>query len=81
MNDAWWLEVQREPTQPCTNQCGVNSRTGYCGGCLRTLREISEWSGYSKDEKLDVIDKIEERRKKLNEGTSGERSPSGVLPD
>ena len=29
---------------PCTSVCRMDSRSGFCEGCLRTLPEIAGWS-------------------------------------
>ncbi len=29
---------------PCTSVCTLDSRTGFCVGCFRTLDEIAAWS-------------------------------------
>lgn len=37
--------------------------TGYCRGCLRTIEEIAGWLDYSSEEKLAVLERLDERRK------------------
>jgi predicted Fe-S protein YdhL (DUF1289 family) len=36
---------------PCRNVCRMDAVTGYCEGCLRTIDEIADWSGYGDDDK------------------------------
>jgi predicted Fe-S protein YdhL (DUF1289 family) len=62
MNDVWSDPIP-DSEDPCINKCGVSSTTGFCVGCYRTLKEISEWSGLSKEEKQEVIKKCAERKK------------------
>ncbi|HZE11973.1 MAG TPA: DUF1289 domain-containing protein [Burkholderiales bacterium] len=40
----------------------MNSDTGLCEGCLRTLGEIAAWSGLTPDEKRAVLAKLPARR-------------------
>ncbi|MBC2670010.1 DUF1289 domain-containing protein [Novosphingobium piscinae] len=32
------------PPSPCTRVCRIESRTGWCLGCRRTLAEIADWA-------------------------------------
>ncbi|MGH8632354.1 MAG: DUF1289 domain-containing protein [Burkholderiales bacterium] len=48
---------------PCTNVCQMDPETGYCRGCLRTIEEIAGWPDYSSEEKLAVLERVEERRR------------------
>lgn len=36
---------------PCKGACKLDADRVYCTGCLRTLDEIKQWSGYSDHEK------------------------------
>jgi predicted Fe-S protein YdhL (DUF1289 family) len=47
---------------PCTNVCIIDPVTGLCGGCFRTLEEISGWIDFSATEKLTVIAALVARR-------------------
>ena len=47
---------------PCVNVCQMDTRTGLCLGCLRTLDEIGAWMDYSVSEKLEVLGRLDERR-------------------
>ena len=47
---------------PCTRECRVDQVSGYCIGCLRTLREISYWASYTPAEQRRVMTFIETRR-------------------
>ena len=48
---------------PCTNVCQMDPDTGYCRGCLRTIDEIAGWLEYSSEEKLAVLERLDERRR------------------
>ena len=63
MNDVWDDPVPEPVVSPCSSRCGVNSATGFCGGCGRTLLEIAEWQEMTKEEKIEVVKKIKERMK------------------
>ena len=47
---------------PCTRECRVDQVTGFCVGCLRTLREISYWETYTPGEQRRLMALIETRR-------------------
>jgi hypothetical protein len=39
---------------------------GVCIGCCRSLDEIARWSGMTDAERLEVLDELQERRRRLN---------------
>ena len=49
-------------TSPCTSVCIIDPVTGLCGGCFRTLEEISGWIDLSATEKRTVIAALDARR-------------------
>ncbi len=51
---------------PCKSICILDESKKMCKTCFRTITEIANWSRYSKDEKLDVLQKIELRMKSAN---------------
>jgi predicted Fe-S protein YdhL (DUF1289 family) len=50
---------------PCVNICRMSDLAGFCEGCLRTIDEIACWSGYTREEKLAVLAKLEARKREL----------------
>ena len=48
---------------PCNNRCFIDSKTGLCDGCQRTLQEVVDWETASDGEKLLILNKIEKRKK------------------
>ena len=48
---------------PCVNVCQMDAQTGLCLGCLRTIDEIAGWMDYGTDEKLKVLERLDERRR------------------
>lgn len=39
-------DVVTSVPSPCINVCRMDSATGWCEGCLRTIDEIRNWSAY-----------------------------------
>ncbi|NKW80546.1 DUF1289 domain-containing protein [Ochrobactrum pecoris] len=39
---------------PCILVCTIDTETGFCLGCARTLDEIARWSSMSADERLAI---------------------------
>jgi len=48
---------------PCVNVCRIDPETGLCAGCLRSMDEITAWSGYSDEEKRAVNRLLAARRR------------------
>ncbi|HJV76432.1 MAG TPA: DUF1289 domain-containing protein [Noviherbaspirillum sp.] len=47
---------------PCISICKMNSRTGLCEGCLRTIDEIAQWSSATEEMKRQMWIEIRRRR-------------------
>jgi uncharacterized protein len=47
---------------PCINICRMDSATGWCEGCLRTIDEIVAWSGLDDVAKRQVWSLLPARR-------------------
>jgi predicted Fe-S protein YdhL (DUF1289 family) len=47
---------------PCVGACMVDQDHGYCVGCWRTLREISDWFRYDPAQKRAVLAELKPRR-------------------
>ena len=54
-----------EVASPCENICQMNPKTGYCIGCLRTIDEIADWLEMTREEKHQVLNQLDQRRKAL----------------
>ncbi len=52
---------------PCINVCRIDSRSGYCEGCRRTVEEITRWPLASDAERAAVVAELSGRavRKRL----------------
>ncbi len=50
---------------PCVSICRMDSRSGWCEGCLRTLDEIAGWSVMDDDQKRRVWKLLPQRREAI----------------
>ncbi|UCH50264.1 MAG: DUF1289 domain-containing protein [Betaproteobacteria bacterium] len=55
--------MTEQVASPCVNICQLNPETGYCIGCMRTIDEIADWLEMTNEEKRQVLNQLEERRK------------------
>ena len=46
---------------PCVNICNVDTKSGLCVGCRRTMLEIASWSSLNNLEKEKILLKIKNR--------------------
>ena len=47
---------------PCVGVCLMDSDSGFCRGCLRTLGEIAAWSGATGDDRRAIKASLPARR-------------------
>ena len=47
---------------PCTNICIIHYNVGYCMGCKRTIKEITNWPNLGNAEKKQILLKITDRK-------------------
>jgi len=52
------------PSTPCVKVCVVDSLSGLCIGCGRTIAEIAAWAAMSEAERLAVMASLGERLKR-----------------
>ena len=52
---------------PCINICLLDSKTGLCVGCGRTIDEIARWSAMSESERRAVMAALQARKECLEE--------------
>jgi predicted Fe-S protein YdhL (DUF1289 family) len=63
---------------PCVRVCRIDEDLGYCYGCGRTRREIAEWTGLSKNERLTVMATCLVRLTEMTRGAEkGKRNDKG----
>jgi hypothetical protein len=55
--------MSSEPTieSPCVGACRIDSPSGRCAGCLRTLIEIAGWTAYSPAERRRIMAELPTR--------------------
>jgi hypothetical protein len=51
-----------EPGSPCTAVCVLDSDSGYCRGCFRSMAEIAAWGSLEHAEKQRILDELPARR-------------------
>lgn len=56
-------ELDTSVPSPCVMVCDIDTDVGLCRGCLRDIDEIREWIIMTRNEKLGVLAKIEQRKK------------------
>lgn len=47
---------------PCVAVCQIDRASGYCLGCWRTIEEISGWSRYDRERRLQIVSELHDRR-------------------
>ena len=52
---------------PCVNVCLLDSETGLCVGCGRTIGEIAGWASMSDSERRAIMATLSERMMRLEE--------------
>jgi len=57
---------------PCIDVCTIDTRTGWCAGCLRTIDEIAAWGVLNNAQKREVWKLLSQRRRSVD-AASGER--------
>lgn len=50
------------PASPCTQVCQMDTRTGWCRGCARSIDEITVWSRADEVTQQRILDQLPERR-------------------
>jgi uncharacterized protein len=51
-----------DPGSPCTAVCVLDSDSGFCRGCFRTLAEIAAWGTLERAEKLRILGELPARQ-------------------
>ena len=46
---------------PCINICQIDTKSGLCTGCLRTLDEIASWASYSEAKRNQILAELANR--------------------
>lgn len=61
---SWTLSPSPVPS-PCISICRMDTQSGLCEGCLRTLDEIADWGAMPDAGRRAVLGAIEARRAAL----------------
>jgi len=51
-----------DPGSPCTAVCVLDSESGCCRGCFRTIAEIAAWGSLGGAEKQRILGELPARR-------------------
>ncbi|MCD6026175.1 MAG: hypothetical protein K0R08_694 [Solimicrobium sp.] len=62
MTDSLMASPPASASSPCISVCRIDSKTGLCEGCWRTLDEIAIWGAASEAIRQDIWKKIHWRR-------------------
>ena len=54
---------RRRIESPCVGVCVIDSGSGLCEGCLRTLEEIAVWGSSTPAHRRQVLARIDSRRR------------------
>jgi predicted Fe-S protein YdhL (DUF1289 family) len=77
------IDVEAEPVapaaSPCNSICRMNSATGWCEGCLRTLDEIAAWASLDDVDRRRLLMRLAEREARRSIRGSGEL-PKPAIP-
>jgi uncharacterized protein len=65
--------AQEPVASPCISICEMDTVSGLCQGCSRTIAEIAAWGQMSDPEKQSIWGLIAQRvaQRQLQEGTNG----------
>ena len=50
---------------PCVKVCFIDPDSGLCLGCFRNIEEIARWSGYTDDQRNEILDALPGRRSRI----------------
>jgi predicted Fe-S protein YdhL (DUF1289 family) len=64
-----------EIPSPCIGVCRLDEESGLCAGCLRTGAEIAAWPFASNAERLEIVQRLRQRRRAV-----GRTSPADSRP-
>jgi predicted Fe-S protein YdhL (DUF1289 family) len=58
--------VRTDVASPCISLCVLDTSTGWCKGCYRTIDEIAAWGGLDDAQKRAVLASLPARRDVLS---------------
>jgi predicted Fe-S protein YdhL (DUF1289 family) len=63
--------VPRSIATPCVKVCIVDGASSLCLGCYRTLAEIGGWSGFTDDQRAEIMAELPGRRDRIEPAKLG----------
>jgi predicted Fe-S protein YdhL (DUF1289 family) len=54
--------IPADPPSPCVAVCVMNTETGWCLGCYRTMSEIAGWVMLTPAQRREVLARVAERK-------------------
>lgn len=60
---------------PCMSICQLDSATGLCRGCFRTVEEIARWTRAGNDERLAILNELKARRRAAGRTSAADNRP------
>lgn len=64
-----------EIPSPCIGVCRLEPETGLCEGCMRTGAEIAAWPYASDAERLEIVQRLRERRRASGRTSAADSRP------
>ena len=64
-----------EIPSPCVGVCRLDSGTGLCTGCMRTLDEIALWPAAGEAERLAIVQRLRARRRAAGRTSAADSRP------
>ncbi|WP_160010549.1 DUF1289 domain-containing protein [Rhizobium sp. 18055] len=55
---------------PCINICSIDTQSGFCVGCGRTISEITGWMAFSDHERQNLVRLLPVRMTSMSSGES-----------
>lgn len=72
MTDEIW--ARNEVQSPCIKVCVIHPEERLCVGCLRSIDEISRWSGMTTQERQAIMADLPARAPKLTKRRGGRQA-------
>jgi predicted Fe-S protein YdhL (DUF1289 family) len=63
--------VPRSIATPCVKVCIVDGASSLCLGCYRTLAEIGGWSGFTDEQRAEIMADLPARRDRIEPAKLG----------
>ena len=64
-----------EIPSPCIGVCRLDLQRRVCEGCLRTMSEITRWPAAGEHERLEILQRLRERRRAAGRTSAADSNP------